>query len=370
MKQTSLILFCAVLLLALFLTPSINASEPAVMCTANPLSAPVGSDIQITCSGFAPNTLTTAWFTQPSGVAQAWPGAKTDSAGVVTYSFPTGYAPYFNVALGQYGWTVKQNDLLGITYFTVTGGTEGVSGGIQIKADPHTFTSGTGTAITARGFSAFETVTVWFDFPNGNCASMTAHGDHLVNSPFAFGGGNVLGGISTMLYTNVKSDEAGNINFVFEPFTVPGLNSFCLGDYHLVARGNSSHLSGDIVVTMIGNVVLENAVLAANPTTVTAMMATVSFTGSGFAPNEIVNCWNTTPQGATIAYDDLSWLLGPLRTDGSGNLQFSIFTGAFSPESLVQSEGALGEWSMSCKGSMSARLGIAHYTVVGSPMDP
>ena len=32
----------------------------------------------------------------------------------------------------------------------------------------------------------------------------------------------------------------------------------------------------------------------------------VVFTGSGFGPNEIVNCWNTTPQGATIAYDDLA----------------------------------------------------------------
>ncbi|MBI4671489.1 MAG: hypothetical protein HY741_07465 [Chloroflexi bacterium] len=235
----------------------------------------------------------------------------------------------------------------------VTGGTEGVSGAL-LWADADTYEKGDVITLNGSGFAANEIVTVWFEFPNGDCSSSTYHLLPVFNIP-------VINGLSTEILGNVKTDASGSFaaGFWFNPVA-------CEGKYRLVARGNSSGWGDETWVTVTGHTVTETAWLAADKDVVAAMMDTVSFTGWGFGANESISCWLRAPQNQVLSVTDFT----TVKSDSSGAFSFSILTGSVFPGFAFWSEGALGVYAMTCRGNASGATAIAEFTVTGGTFDP
>jgi hypothetical protein len=342
MKRTLFIALGTLLFLSALLAFSTPAVAAMATCTASPGSGPVGTIFTITCTGFQPGEATTAWLTEPDGATfsynPSFAGAdavsKTDASGSAAYRFPT-KSPFGAVALGGWALTVKTASAIGIGRFNLTGGTEGVSGATLRNVD--------GT-IMGSGFAPGEIVTVWFDYPKGDCSATWFEGP----------------GLSTVLYADYKTDAAGAFSFVFDPFGV--VKTSCMGTYHIVARGNTSHRGGDTYWSSLNHPVTESAGLVASPSRVLSFRGFISFSGSGFAPSETVTCWETSPQGAVLPSDDH-------KANGAGEFSFGFMTGA-DYGSVTPSEGALGDWAMTCRGNSSGRNAIARFIVFGGLVDP
>jgi hypothetical protein len=369
MKLLKFVLCGILIVIAFALSPLATAHASAdASCAANPSSGPVGTVFVITCSGFDPNTNVWAYLVEPEGTAvgpHVWGGggAKTDAGGTVVYPIYSNAPGFIAMAVGT--WTIAVEELgpghsvihRGIAQFTNTGGTEGVSGAAVWVAPTTVHKLVDNVVVYGSGFAPYEYVTVWIDFANSDCATMTFH------TPF----GNFidLGGISTFAIATVKADATGS--FAFGIGTIPEDN--CEGTYHIVGRGNSSGRSGASPFDVIGNPVIANVTLVASPSVVSAEPGNViSFSGWGFAGGEHVSCWERESNGHVEA-------LPGVRADAGGNIAFSMTTGAvntfyFGLGPFTNSEGPLGQWWMTCRGDSSGNTGIATFTVVGGIVDP
>ncbi len=349
MKRMFLLLGAVLFLVAAFV-PGATANAANVACTVSPAEGDVNTTFVISCSGLVPGELTTAWLTEPDGAARAWPGARADSAGNVGFSFTPYYDPgYYVAALGTWGFTVEQSGLVGVVHFTVTGGAEDVAGAV-LTAD--------GKVVTGSGFAPFEPVSVWYEFPNGDCSSKTHNYVDGLNSW-------VYIGDSTVAFGTLKANAAGEIGFTFFPVG-EGFDYPCIGSYRVVARGVNSGLGAQTFVVFEGESVAETASLVANTSVVNAFGGVITFSGAGFGANELINCWLTTPQGAVDAVGGFG---GQPRADAGGNVGLSLVMGG-NTGFFAWSEGALGEWALTCQGLSSGGLGIARFTVEGNAIDP
>lgn len=370
MKTRWSLLLGAVLLLALIALPGATAQAANVPCTVNPASGPVGTVFTVTCQGFAPNTTGYAWATEPDGTAWGIGPVTINSAGIGTVVFGSKVDSLASINLGTWAITIEQGGSDGIGRFTVTGGTEGVAGAVM-SANPGTITNKGATIITGMGFAPGEIVSVWEDFPPGGCSGMTLHAgggrfpvqDTLLPVGPAMGWG-------TVIFGNFKATDAGTLGFVWSP-SMGSFGAQCLGLYHIVGRGNSSGRGAEAWVQVNGKSVTETAVLTANPSSVVALFGHIAFSGMGFGPGEFVNCWLTSPEGAVIVYLPNAHF----RADDAGTFGFTMTTGtnvvmSGVPGGGFSSEGALGEWAMTCRGVDSGRLGIARFTVFGNAVDP
>lgn len=358
MKVRLLILVAAFALMGVFAIPGKTAS--AAGCVADPAVGPIGTTFQIYCSGFTPNTWLNAYFVEPDGAAVTGPDIKSDQYGQTVRPFFTKFGNVGATALGTYTYVIDEKGLAnkilshGEVTFRVTGGTEGVSGATLWSSDA-SITKSESTTIYGSGFQPGEVVTVWWEYPHGDCSAYTLHGP-FINFP------GIFEGLSTLGLGNLKVGSDGTISFPLNWFS-----DDCEGTYRIVARGNSSGNGAETWVTVTGNAVSTNAVLEASPNKAQALFDFVYFTGSGFSGNEPVSCWLTSPQGRAAAVYGLDKIF--FKAD-NGNLSFSIYTGSLVPSFIYGSEGALGEYAMTCRGDVSGATAIARFTVTGNTLDP
>ncbi len=385
------------------------ATEDAT-CASTPPVGPVGTTFVIICSGYTPNTFVYAYLVEPSGAARPVFGngaIKVNEGGAITYTQPSFYSnPAGSVALGTGTWHFVAEEIgiaktvlhRGETTFTLTGGTESVSGASlsvtpslltkpidayrEFSLGPYNYNRlnrSDPATLSGWGFAPFEQVSFWVEPPRGGCASLTEH--LKMDNHFILSGGfelhdrvdlnlPILYGLGATSLVTAKADNDGNLSIqVF--FTARA----CEGDWHFVARGNASGLGAETFLTVIGNAIPTNATLTATPETVTALFDRVQFNGTGFGAQEHVTCWLTSPQGQTLSFPNalpvdtsfppaLSLKSRQLHSDVGGKLGFDLVTGSiyvkfdstlsvgsdtqqlsgtsFSP---VASEGALGIWS-------------------------
>jgi hypothetical protein len=433
MKRLLFVLVAMLFLSALAAIPQNIAFAAAdATCTSDPAAGPVGTRFVIVCSGFTPNSYVYAYLVEPTGAAGelfAPSGAiKVKEDGSITY---TQQSKFENVASLQTGtWTFVAEELglaktvkhRGEVKFTVTGGTEGVSGA-ALSPNPSTihkpqtaydhFKMGAGTfntlalskpvTIHGEGFAPNEIVTFWLEPANGGCASMTKHtsvnAGTIVPSVVALYvhqdlNTPIYDGIGAQLLADAQADANGqvSVNVYFTSIA-------CEGAWRFVARGNGSGRGASTWVTVIGNAVATNAWLAADPSVVSAMFGTVHVNGSGFGANEHVSCWLTSPQGRTLGYPSDYYITystpnqfirnQEIRADAGGNVAFSLVTGSIYQHTVftisiggvtqqasdtvyepIASEGALGEYAMTCRGDSSGNAGIARFTLTGGFVDP
>ncbi len=434
MKRVLLVLGAILFLLGLAVVPHTNAYAAAdATCSSDPSSGPVGTTFVITCWGYTPNSYVYAYMVEPAGVATlVWNGSgaiKVREDGSITYTQPSKYGNDFALQVGAWGFVAEELGLAktvlhrGETTFTITGGTEGVSGA-ALSASPSmvhkpekaygrlalgpfnllTQESGEVATLSGSGFMPGEIVTFWVEPAGGGCPSMTRHTSinagivvPTVGALFASEDENtpIYDGVGSQLMGDLKADSGGNVT------TQIAFTSYaCEGAWRVVARGNTSGHGAETAVTVIGNAVATNAWLSADPTAASAMYGVVNFSGSGFGANEHVTCWLTSPQGRTIGYPEEYWLTysisgmflrnQPIVSNADGEIGFSFVSGSYyakTKETLilggvtqyalnstvldpVQSEGALGEYAMSCRGDSTGSAAIARFTLTGGFVDP
>lgn len=360
MKLRIAALFTLFAVLAIFAAaaPRANAASGA-WCWSDPEKGPVGTVFTVYCSGFSPNTHVSTYVVEPDGAAANWGSSKTNETGDVSFSFYSAWQPYGGAALGKWTFVTEKLGLAktvlerGTASFQVTGGTEGVSGA-DIWTDADVLEKGKTMTLYGSGFKPYEIVTVWIEFPNGDCSSFTEHIPPYVNLP-------VFYGESTEWSGDVKAD--GNGAFAVSAW---GYSWSCEGKYRLVARGNSSGYGDETWFSLIGNAVETNAWLSADKALVGAINEYISFSGSGFGANESVTCWLRTPQNQALQVYNIP----DIKTDGSGAFSFTTWTGGYFPGYNYFSEGALGVYAMSCRGNLSGATAIAEFTVTGGIVDP
>lgn len=434
MKGRSFALGALVLLSAVAAVPIATAYAAAdATCVSDPSSGPVGTVFAISCSGYDPNVHVYAYLVEPSGAANQLFDSRTstnfltDKRGSFIYSqesnfgessLQTGTWHFVAEQLGPAHTVVHRGE----TTFTVTGGTEGVSGA-SLTANPgtihkpeqgyaHAFEMGVTynfynysdpVTISGGGFTPGEMVTFWAEPPGGGCPSFTSHNNvaagvvvpglvaryltEVFNYP-------LYDGIGSSALGSVRAGAGGSVSLdVFFNMTA------CEGMWHFAARGNTSGAGGETFITVIGNEISTNAWLSADPETVTALFGTVTFSGSGFGADERLSCWLTSPQGRTLGFPD-DWFGAystpgaflrnrNIMTDAGGNVSFSLVTGSLyvnvsqtltsggTTDQLnttysdpVASEGALGVYAMTCRGDTSDATAIANFTLTGGFVDP
>lgn len=358
---------------------------------------------------------------------------KIAADGSVTYTQASYYPGSAALATGKWAFVAEELGLAkavlhrGETTFMVTGGTEGVSGA-SLNADPpnihkplqaYTRTSlppfeytelnpSETVALNGSGFAPNEIVTFWMEPPQGGCPSWTVHNKYQVGAVF-FGvyrdfqhwqvNQPVFEGYGSQLLGSIAADAQGN--------AIAGIAFYsyeCEGAWHIVARGNASGLGADTYVTVTGNAVTTNAWLTADKTMVTGIFDRVNFAGSGFGSLEHISCWLTSPRGQTLGYPHKLQVSYDITVpgvsnqflkdeeffaDAAGNVGFDLVTGSLliqidetfsfggntqtgsaTIHEHVQSEGALGEWAMSCRGDTTGNTAIARFTLVGGFVDP
>lgn len=433
MKRPVFVLVAILFLLALAAVPHATTWAAAdATCVSDPSSGPVGTTFVITCWGYTPNSYVYAYLVEPSGAA----GELFDNSGAIkiladgsiSYVQPSKYGNVASLMSGTWTFVAEELGLAktvlhrGEVKFTITGGTEGVSGA-QLSPTPATLHKptvayehlkiGPGTlntlafsepaTISGSGFQAGEVVTFWVEPAGGGCASMTAHQSIeagviqpsvaalYIRQDFSY---PIYDGLGAQLFANVQADAGG-----FAAVNVYLTSAACEGAWRFVARGNSSGNGAETWLTVIGNAIDTNAWLTADPGTVTAMFDTVHFSGYGFGASEHISCWLTTPQGQTLGYphEYIFTYSMPgeyvrnqvIASDAGGNIAFSLTTGSaylrndetltvggvsqsldgttFTPRA---SEGALGEYAMSCRGDVTGNTAIARFNVTGGFVDP
>lgn len=401
-------------------------------CTSDPSSGPVGTEFEITCWGYTPNSYVYAYLVEPTGAAvpvfESSGAIKVKQDGSVSYNQDSKYG--HSMALQTGTWTFVAEELgraktvlhRGETTFTITGGTEGVSGA-DLAGSPATIhkpeqaydSTGFGfgyfsspalsepATLSGDGFMPGEVVTIWTEPPGGGCPSMTRHNSLSAGSIVPGIGGLFIrtdfntplyDGIGAQIFANVKANQAGEIStqVYFYPYA-------CEGQWRFVARGNASGSGAETWITVVGNPIPTNAWLSADPTSASAMFGTIRFSGSGFGANEHITCWLTTPQGRTIGYPEPYYITYSLPTEylrnqaitanANGEISFTLVTGSIYQkihETLsiggvsqnydstrmapIASEGALGEYAMSCRGDSTGSTAIARFTLTGGFVDP
>ena len=360
----------ALLALATLAAPAANAGTVAG-CWSDPSEGPAGTVFNLHCAGFEPNAMVWPYLVEPDGATSSFCAFtdvnvasanecqfKVDQDGLISFPLST-KSPYSAPAFGTWTLVVEQ---LGPGHtviwhaegkFTITGKAESVSGA-HVWASTDTALKNERITIYGHGFEPFEVVTIWFEYPNGDCSSLTEHWPPYVNFPRFFG-------YATNWLTNVKTDAAGEFA---STGSLPTL--LCEGKYHFVARGNTSDNGGETWVTLVGNAVETNAWLKADKSSVSAIGEHISFSGWGFGAYESVTCWLTTPQYQAMEVYNLP----ELKTDAGGEFSFHTWTGGFEPGYLYFSEGPVGKYAMTCRGNVSGATAIAEFMVNGNVLDP
>lgn len=356
------IILLGVLLLALGVTfQSPHAFATDTNCTPSPAVINLSQTVTISCVGFTPNVSVWEYSTEPDGFTRGGTTYKADSSGQVTFNFgPFISTPYYALAIGT--WNVTIEELapggkirhLGVATFRISGGTEGVSGA-TLSANPSTIGVTDYSQIVGTGFAPNEIVTAWLGIPHGDCSGTVFHS---YDGTVGFNNGASSVGIG-----DFKANASGVISIPFLLYNFKG-GLPCLGTYQIIARGNTSHLGGETDLTIKGNVITETASLVANPSVVSAGGGRVTFYGSGFDANQVVNCWETSPQGQSLPIY-VGMIQAP-RTDSSGSFSFSLILGQIP----YVSEGAVGDTAMTCQSGTRGAIGIARFLVVGDFVDP
>lgn len=442
MKKILFVLVALLFLLGLVAVPHATTFAAAdATCSSDPSSGPVGTTFVITCWGYTPGAHVYAYLVEPAGVATTVFGngsIKVAEDGSISYVQDSYYIDPFppfshrSLATGTWGFVAEEIGLAdsvihrGETTFSITGGTEGVSGALlsvspstlhkPVQAYDHVYIPPLAinglafsdpATLSGSGFAPNEMVSFWVEPPQGGCPSSTVH--YKWNQTLVVSGVGmqtvdisqnvaIFDSYGSQSWGTVKASASGDAS-IQAFFT----SLACEGEWHFVARGNASGWGADTVLTVIGNAVETNAWLTATPDSASALFGTIQFNGSGFGANEHVSCWLRTPRGQVLGYphdEFLTYNIDPppvgislknlaIRSDSAGNIAFDFVSGSqyvdidFNlvlggtsfPDHLtikdpVQSEGALGVYAMTCRGDSSGATAIAEFTLTGGFVDP
>jgi hypothetical protein len=361
------IAFVVFVLLGGALVPAAVSTAHAanLACSASPASGPPGTLFELSASGFTPNTHLWTYAVEPDGTAFSdqgnqgfGGGVKSDASGTASFTFATrfealGVLPAAR-ALGQWTLVVQQLGLGGAIVneahcvVNITSASAVLTGATLAVNPPQGFSDSI-FVVNGFGFAPEEIVNVWLT-PPPDCSGFAYHlsGFFAINSA-----------VDAFAFTSEKADSSGAISFpIFAntPF-------FCTGEWFVSARAPGSGNAGSASFLVTGHPVSPGgATLTVNPSVGLSRGGVFTFTGSGYFPGEVVNCWYTRPEGTTREF--LNHI-----ADAAGQFELVLVTG-FDDVGMQYSEGSLGQYAMTCKGQTSGFIGITSFTLIGGITDP
>lgn len=369
-------------------------------CSASPDSVVIGGVINLTCSGFTPNSIVNSYVVDDTGFAEngnenysaclvgvnATRGsAKVNEAGVAHYIWYTqngvntcpftNYAGYAN-HLGAYTVVVQELDgkgnivAIAKVEVRITSNASTVSGAILATDGPGI--SGGTLTVYGAGFAPNEIVNLWFTRP-GNCSGQ---GEPFWTGVSAFDPsvwdiGGIFGAGS------IKADSSGAFVSVYSLVDHHGTAFPCLGTWSVTAHALGSGVGAETTFLITGNSVTENAKVWTLEDRVPSNQSvdnprregiTVHVYGSGFPAGGHVNCWYTRPDGTVyIAFPAVGE--NPSFTVGADGT-FAAFVSSFTGDIRLQGDQP-GTWAITCHTSDGKYTGIAHFVVYPLPfIDP
>ena len=261
-----------------------------------------------------------------------------------------------------------------LTIFGLVGTTPVAAMGVNCTADPSVVALGTAIHISCTGFDRDVMVNSYVVEPTG--FSEVGRSNYAV----------CMMGTRTNANGSAKTDESGTANFIW--FTQDGSgNSPCgydgyanqLGTYTVVVQQldgkGGIQYAGKVQVTLTGN---GETVSGAQVHVDEIVYSGDDFMvhGSGFAPNEYVNVWFTTPASCSgmawwfytgvSAFDPSRWegagVFGPgsIKTDENGH-----FMAYYSAQDHEGAYPCLGSWSVTARALGSGLGGEAQFTMEG-----
>ena len=313
------IMFLMLGLLALLVTARPAVAEPSP--TVFPEVGPPGTRFLFFAAGFAPDEQLSFWLNRPDGQVQAAEVLdlqRSSSAGeaVWTWTAPQD-AP-------RGGWQIvahgRKSAVERVIAFTV-GDPPAPYAPLPYNVVPRSGLAGTLFVFYAAGFTAREFVDVQVHGPDG---AVVPYGDK-------------------SLVVSEPATDAGRID---GSWTSP--ESAAPGDWQIVARGATSGVTQTITVTLAARSSTA-AQLTAVPNEVVPGMR-ISFSGTGFTPDEEIKVWLNLPDGRVIPTE----VEGILRAAPDGRVGWTW---------VAPADGQLGVWQMVAHGVKSGVEGVASFTL-------
>lgn len=390
MKRFALAVLALAFLAAFFGAPAVtHAAAKGALCSADKYVLAQGEFANVDCTGFVPLTIVNLYYVEPGGTAVTWINLKADANGTIAFRWGNGSKGFYSFALGTYSIVAQQVGLaheikvIGKIEISNVGTGDHVAGAYLVSDKATIDRSREAVTLTGWGFAPGEVVTVWLQAP-ALCGSYTRHfidgknGQVFENDPtFPFPFFPIPGDadISTAVVGDIKANSSGAFSF-----TYPFFAADCEGTWRFAARGNTSGLGAYADVKVSGPAVSTNALLVPSKTTVGAFNDTIQFWAYGFGANEILSCWTTAPDGRAVGFG-APGSLSQIKVGADGSGEIFMTTGSYiitrddpyyngvtmEPE---MSEGALGGWNLTCRGSTSGTTAIASFTVHGYELNP
>lgn len=295
-----------------------SSGAQSASLSATPTAPRQNDTVTLTGAGFEPGERVSVWITYPDyrvyGVAEL----ETNSEGAFSYPYLPDFLGATFTPTGAYTYTAHGQSSGREVYASINvsiGAGAGPSTGVSLVAEPGRDAQGSYFAFGGAGYAASETVALWLRYPDNTVADLGR--------------------------TRAGSD--GTISHLIYVSGAP------VGHYALTARGLSSGANGiaefDVQVADLTEAKgTANLTVGPSPDT---QRSYAEFSGSGFAPGEIVTVWVTLPDYSTM------WI-GDVKADKNG---------AFVAVLYLSEQEPVGRRSYTAYGNSSGLRAVADYTL-------
>lgn len=400
-KKTKFLVLVLLLTVLLFGLANGHARAAGGTLSVEPASGPAGTVFTFTASGFSPNKTLNVFAVEPDGIASqgcynyiAPCDIKTNSSGVASFTWQSDKSAFRSQALGKYTWVVRELFLAGEHVdgqadVRITPGGEEIVSGAALSITP---SRGREFTASGSGFAPLEAVNLWLTLPV-NCSS----------DIFAYPSGAIEFGTAKASSSGTIGVELNFTEWKFFTVGLPGFPPFtwyitsladCSGTYSLTARALGSGSGATVSFEVTGNALpntdaqLQVTVLNSDATGgADPLHPVIGVVGTGYAPNEGINCWSTRPDGRV--YEEPAWTANPIpgvyggdgmrltmKADGGGTFNSAWQIGwsqrdfsntwGFDPKISTEEPGL---WYLTCRGASSDRYGVASFWIGPIPQE-
>jgi hypothetical protein len=291
--------------------------------SASPSTARQNDTVTLVGQGFAPGETVAVWITYPDysvfGVAQL----ETNGDGSFSYPYLPDFLGASFTPTGKYTYTAKGLSSGFVVYADLQVNIDNAPGnsqGVQLHVTPGTDDQGSYFVLQGEGYFGGESLALWLRYPDNSVLDL----------------GQIQAGPSGVLYYVLRLTGAPIGHYAFTGYGVSsartGIAEFDLSVSDLTRASGVGQLQ---VGPSAGR-----------------QRSYAAFSGSGFAPDEIISIWVTLPDYSTMT-------IGDIKADDYGS---------FVAELYISEQEPVGKLTFTAYGNFSQVRAIADYQLApGGP---
>jgi hypothetical protein len=286
--------------------------------SVSPSPARQNDTVTVIGRGFQPGETVSVWITYPD--FRVFGVAEIQTNGDGSFSYP--YLPDFLGApftpTGKYTYTAQGKSSNIVVYADLQVNIDNAPGntrGVTLSATPGVDEQGSYFIFQGEGYLGGEKLALWLRYPDNSVGDL----------------GQISAGPSGVLYYVVRLNGAPVGRYAFTGY---GLSSARTGIAEFDLKVNDLTRASGVGQLQVGP-------------SASKQRSYATFTGSGFAPDEIVSVWVTLPDYSTYA-------LGDIKADDFGAFSFELYLGE---------QEVTGKRTYTAYGNFSRVRATADYTV-------